>query len=227
MRLENPRLVEHLAATYVSGVLRGRARRRFERLAAADPGLRQAVREWEDRLVGLSRRVEPITPPERVWSGIRLRLGLRPSRRQPAQPLGLALAAAVLAAAVGIGWFLLRPAAVPFEPLSIVANEQGAQLWRVEARADRGSLRVTVAGVIPPQPGRSYELWALPEEGDPVSLGLLPEAGEAVRDLTPAQVAALGRSRKVAVSLEPFGGSPQPVPTGPVLYVAEFVEVAG
>jgi anti-sigma-K factor RskA len=70
------------------------------------------------------------------------------------------------------------------------------------------------------QPGRDYELWALPEGGAPVSLGLMPESGEAERELSAAQRTALSSASKVAVSLEPEGGSATGAPTGPVLYVA-------
>jgi anti-sigma-K factor RskA len=73
-----------------------------------------------------------------------------------------------------------------------------------------------------PPAGKSYELWGLPDGGAPVSLGLLPASGEVRRDLVAAQRVALAASTKVAVSLEPAGGSPTGAPTGPVLYVAEL-----
>jgi anti-sigma-K factor RskA len=44
------------------------------------------------------------------------------------------------------------------------------------------------------------------------------------RELTANQREALRVSAKVAVSLEPLGGSPTGGPTGPVLFVAEPVK---
>jgi anti-sigma-K factor RskA len=41
--------------------------------------------------------------------------------------------------------------------------------------------------------------------------------------LNDAQRLALSRSRQIAISLEPPGGSPTGAPTGPVLYVADVV----
>ena len=69
---------------------------------------------------------------------------------------------------------------------------------------------------------RSLELWALPRNGSaPVSLGLIPRAqGLSVALLEP-QRAALLAADKVAVSLEPRGGSPTGAPTGPVVHVAD------
>jgi len=45
-----PDLADRLAAEYVTGTLRGPARRRFEQLVPAHPALRAAVRRWESRL---------------------------------------------------------------------------------------------------------------------------------------------------------------------------------
>jgi anti-sigma-K factor RskA len=68
-------------------------------------------------------------------------------------------------------------------------------------------------------PGKSHELWALPEGGTPVSLGLMPHTGDQHRVLTPEQREALKRARQIAVSLEPEGGSPTGAPAE-VLLVA-------
>jgi anti-sigma-K factor RskA len=54
----------------------------------------------------------------------------------------------------------------------------------------------------------------------PVSLGLLPKNGKRELQLTDAQRLALAGSGKIAVSLEPIGGSPSGSP-GPVLFVAD------
>jgi anti-sigma-K factor RskA len=101
-------------------------------------------------------------------------------------------------------------------------DEQQAQLWRIEAPRDRDELRVSVADDLALDPARAYELWALPGEGAaPVSLGLMPQTGRRTLQLNDAQRLALSRSRQIAISLEPWGGSPTGAPTGPVLYVAE------
>jgi len=59
-----------------------------------------------------------------------------------------------------------------------------------------------------------------------VSLGLMPKSGRATLQLNDTQRLALSRSRQVAISLEPLGGSPTGAPTGPVLFVTDIV-VAG
>jgi anti-sigma-K factor RskA len=64
--------------------------------------------------------------------------------------------------------------------------------------------------------GKALELWALPKDGKPRSLGLVRNAGE-TRLVLAANDARLAGMTALAVSLEPGGGSPTGQPTGPVL----------
>ena len=64
------------------------------------------------------------------------------------------------------------------------------------------------------QPGRSLELWAVPAQGAPRSLGLISAQGASV--VQRGRVA--GDTAALAVTLEPAGGSPTGGPTGPVVY---------
>jgi anti-sigma-K factor RskA len=80
---------------------------------------------------------------------------------------------------------------------------------------------VVHAAKLPARPaGRDYELWALPKNGNPVSLGVLPTEGTSTRALTVIQKAALASSSQLAVSIEPPGGSPTAQPTGDIVFVA-------
>ena len=60
-----PQLADRLASEYVLGTLRGPARRRFEALLSAHPGLRDAVSLWQQRLAPLSTSVAEVAPPDR------------------------------------------------------------------------------------------------------------------------------------------------------------------
>jgi len=68
-RYNNPQLREKLAAEYVIGTLRGRARARFQALLRYDPGLRAIVVEWEARLSPLAAAAAGIAPPARSCGG--------------------------------------------------------------------------------------------------------------------------------------------------------------
>jgi len=71
---------------------------------------------------------------------------------------------------------------------------------------------VTCAGYLPAAPPKkSYQLWLVPMQGNPVSLRVLP-AGEWTQPMT-THVAPGMEAKAFAVTEEPEGGMPQP--TGP------------
>lgn len=235
-----------LAAEYVLGTLTGRARRRFAREMAADPRLAGIAGEWEARLNTLADEVEPVMPGPWVWQRIEQRLGLaaQPGGRASPQPRGVgfwrgaagfaAAAAVVLAAALFMQEPVVRevPVQVPVEvrvPQPVEVDRMAAVLTGEEARSawmvsgpETGE-RLTVRALDPePLPAdKAYELWLLPDGEDPISLGLLPVSGETTIQPSPELRELLGPGSALAVSLEPAGGSPTGLPTGPVLYQGE------
>lgn len=216
MNRNDPDILDLLAAEFVLGTLAGAARRRFERWRGSDPFVERRVRAWEDRLAGLAFQLEPVAPSPAVWASIERRIG-------PAQgSRWRAFVAAVAAVAVlGLGWFLWQELRVA-EPQAqaIIASKEGETLWRIELAADGEHVEVSVIGAVSYPDQRSLELWALPPEAAPVSLGLMPASGRLRLALNERQRAAVGLAANVAVSEEPLGGSPTGAPTGPVLYVA-------
>ncbi|MDX1551675.1 MAG: anti-sigma factor, partial [Marinobacter sp.] len=70
-----------------------------------------------------------------------------------------------------------------------------------------------------------YELWIVPENGQPVSLGVMPVGKTYQVTLDDETRALLSSSRTLAISLEPVGGSPTGAPTGPILHVARLYEL--
>ena len=209
-------VLDLLAAEFVLGTLAGAARRRFERWRDADPFVERRVRAWEDRLAGLAFQLEPVTPSPGVWVSIERQIG------PVLQGRWRALAASIAAIAVlGFGWFLWQQLQVaPPAAEAVIASKAGEALWRVELAADGEYVEISAVGAVSYPDRRSLELWALPPEASPVSLGLMPASGSLRLVLDERQRAAVGLAANVAVSEEPLGGSPTGAPTGPVLYVA-------
>lgn len=218
MKLEHPELLARLADEYVVGTMAGAARRRFDRVCVRNGAAAAAVRAAEDRLLGLSLALEPVAPAPATWHAIVAQTGGAVPARPTRNNWLAALAAVVAMTAMGLAWFMWQRTEQP-QVIAQVTTPQGATLWAVQAYSDGERLEVVASDAVRAEPGRSFELWALPEGGAPVSLGLLPETGKLARDMTAAQRAALQSTAKVAVSLEPRGGSPTGAPTGPVLYV--------
>jgi len=230
MKTANRELLDRLAAEYVLGTLRYRARRRFERWLLS-PQVGALVKAWEVRLAGLEPQLEPVTPPDTVWRGIEDRLELRKAHRRPAMRL-LAIAASLAFFVVAGILLTTRQAGVDVPVTPTLARTQESFLqadpqtiyWRVEVLGNNQEISMHVHVVHELPSGKSHELWALPEGGTPVSLGLLPHTGDHHRVLTPAQQAALAGAKQIAVSLEPEGGSPTGAPTE-VLLAAPLSQV--
>lgn len=216
----NTRAIDELAAQYALGTLRGPARVRFEQVCRDDRRALDALHRWEDRLIDLAGAVTPVRPSNAVWRRIQLRLGHSRDTRSSWRTTQWAMAAGVAAlTAAMVWWATFAPAP---NVIATIADQQQAQLWRIEARPDRSELLVAALPALPQDPQHAYELWALPTQagGAPVSLGLMPQAGRRELSLTDAQRTALASATQVAISLEPVGGSPTGAPTGPVLFVA-------
>ncbi len=229
MNYDRPDLLDRLAADYALGVLRYRARARFERLCTNLVPALNARQRWEDRLLPLALDLTAVSPARTVWPAIQRRIDeLDGSTGEPrSAPAGrnarrwwLAAAASLVAAALFMGRETLwNP--VAWQPVAILAPANAAPLWRVERDAGSTQLNVRVLGTVTLPAAKSYELWVLPRgAGNPVSLGLLPRQGSLKRTLTAAQRQFLLAGAQVAVSIEPSAGSPTGLPTGPVIIVA-------
>jgi anti-sigma-K factor RskA len=222
MRSPDQELIDRLAAEYVLGTLRGPARQRFARWLASDGAAIGAVRRWEDRLAYLAIDVKPVSPAPRVWNEIERRTFRRTAQPRAVSWRPWALAASALLA---IGAFLFYDAN-RLQPEWQVAAQlrdtaQNQDLWQIEFDRQSQDLRVIARTPYPLAASSVHELWALPSSGAaPVSLGLLPQSGQAVLELSDTQVAALRAAGQLAVSREPLGGSPTGQPTGPVLVVS-------
>lgn len=217
----NTVLLDRLAAEYVLGTLRGRARARFERWRAHSPLVAQLCERWERQLTPLAAHLRPMTPPQGTLAIIQRRLGLT-------APRGARWAAA-LALAILVGAMLVyEPAARAPRPdrVAVISTPAGGVQWQIEVYAQRARLIVRSPVLAAKPSDRDYELWALPAGGAPaVSLGVMPVRGEFATALSAAQSQALAQSTQIAVSVEPLGGSPTGHATGPVVFVAPLRSV--
>lgn len=237
MKLENGDLRDRLAAEYVLGTMPARARRRFTALLRQSPALRRAVAEWEARLIPLVDSLPAIEPPERVWAEIDARV--RGTRRPAAGFWGslafwrfssFAAAAAVLVLALFIGLPGRQgPETIPGR-MVVVMNDLETRQPAMTATWEPGKgatrvVRLRVIGHAEMAPGTAWEMWMLPDNnGKPVSLGLIT-THETQTLVVPAALAEhLDRAAGLGMSVEPAGGSPTGLPTGPVLYAGQCIK---
>lgn len=232
MNLRDPVRAEALAAEYVLGTLRGPARKRVARLARLEPVLADAVRRWEDRLLPFAESLPAIAPPARVWEAIveRIRGSASPSGARASlwSSLGLWRGVAFVGLASAVVLAIALFSAAPREEGTLVAvlAAQDAKPALV-AIADRTGRFLTIKAVAPIEVAadRTLQLWALPPQGNPKSLGLVAKSGIARLALPSPADQALQNVPTLAISLEPLGGSPTGLPTGPVLYTGSLQRV--
>lgn len=224
MTPRDPVLIDQLAAGYVLGTLEGRTRRRFERMHTVSLELQRAVSEWEQRLSPLADAIPAVEPPARVWREISRRIG-RPERLQwLGLWRGLTFAASAAAIALALTLLLLPARTAGPGQVAVFQGREDAPLWLVSTDLDSGTLVVRALNVHAVALDRVFQLWVLPASGPPQSLGVLPVDGQVVRQQVDTNLSrTLTTAVGLAVSIEPPGGSPTGLPTGPVVHQAPLL----
>lgn len=222
------------AGEYVIGTLSPAERQALQARLPHDAALLREVYAWQDRLLGLSRKLLPVSPPQGIWPRIAARLdGERGLARAANEPLwrglrfwqglsGLALAASVLLAT------LLASApqqeAAPRYLVVLQAPQNKAADWVVESVGGRAIRLVPVGAAQPVPAGKVMQFWTKPEGAKgPTSLGLV-QPGQVV--VVPVdKLPGLAERTLFELTLEPDGGSPYERPSGPILYVGKAVRL--
>ena len=222
----DPESLDALAAEHVLGTLEAREAGEVVRALPTHAALRQAVAEWESRLAPLHDLAAPEPPPPELWARIEASLAARPAAPvlslRPAR-LWKAWAMGSTAVAAGLAAFLLLRSAEPPRMMTVLLTTRDQPAWVVEAEG--GGLRLASLNPRPVEPGRVQQLWALPPGATaPVSLGLIPETGQA--SIAPGLVRP-EPGMLIEISLEPPGGSPTGRPTGPILFIGRLAPVRG
>jgi anti-sigma-K factor RskA len=204
-----------LAGEYVLGTLAGAERAAFEARLRNDPAAQRAVAQWASHLQPLAEAVTPTIPSPDLWQRIQREVGL-PTRPRIRAPLWMA--AAIAAVLIGIAF--LSPDLIFKPDVSAVAElapQGGKPAFVVSVLDDQKKLLVRAAQV-GAVPDKSYELWAVPPSGAPISLGVIAATGETERDVAEPVRSLLAPGATLAVSLEPEGGSPTGTPSA-VMFV--------
>lgn len=227
---------EALAAEHALGVLGERDRAAAERRMAAEPGFAAQVEAWRDRLAPLVRAVAPVAPPAGLWARIARALPandnqvlvkrLRFWRGLSAGAFALAAASVTLAVLSAS-----RPPVVVTQPAAqgqlLNASLTGATGPMFVAAYDPDRKALIITSLVPPgtDPAHVHELWLIPADGKPRSLGLV-EPGSSHRMPMAAPLAPMVlEGAALAISVEPPGGSPQTGPTGPVAAMGKLSKI--
>lgn len=234
-RNPSPEDRDSLAAEFALGVLDGEELALARSLLGDDARFRDEVARWSGRLAPLLDEIENAQPPERLWGRISKSIGgqSRPSaeihqlRRKVSVWRGVSGAAMAIAASLALVLVVQRPQTVapqapvqapaPAPLIAKIGTEDAPMAMVATWDSANRRLLVAAAAATPAGPGQSHELWVIPADGTPRSLGLMPD--DPTKRLAVGEPVAqqIQEGATLAVSLEPTGGSPTGLPTGPVI----------
>ncbi len=239
MKLDHPELQSRLAAEYVLGTMHGGARRRFDEYLRHHRGLQAAVARWEAHLTPLAEQIAPINPPSRVWRRIEARInGKIPGNKSPLstgnlgqngarspvlgglfQSLffwrGLGMGASTLAMGLLVSIFVGNVMPTHDPMMTAVLEDQGVARMVVE-QPKSGMLMVKMVKPWKTAPSNSLQLWVMPKDGPPRSIGIINQDGSTKINMQDLD-GMLNDGLAFALSKEPMGGSPTGLPTGMIL----------
>ena len=231
------------AAEYALGVQDAEQRRRSQARIRADAAFAAQVAAWEGRLAGLFASVSPVSAPPHLWPGIRRRLGWPAVERARGglwQSVGFwrAAAAAGIVAATTLAVLntvreapvpLPVPAPAPTVPIAravtTISLDDGSPAYLATLDPSRGAIELVAVPTAPDAEGRVPELWLIPAGEAPRSLGVVTTDKAQTVDVPAELRRAMTAGSVLAISLEPVGGAPQGVPTGPIIAKGSIVSI--
>lgn len=236
MRRFKPEILDALAAGYVLGTQTRQVRARLTRLQEEETRLAERVAWWQEKLAPLGESVPPIPVPLRVWRGIESTL--RPQAATPGLQVGwwnrllLWRWSTALAAGLAIALLIIPPPKPQPDTLGVeggvvlvLTDEQSRSAWLVSRQSAEDPLKAQPLALPVLTLEQAYQLWLLPPDAAPLSLGLLDDTGSTVLQVPEPINTLLKPGLSMAVSIEPSGGSPTGAPTGPVVFSGSINEL--
>jgi len=207
------------AAELALGLLDGEARAAALRRVLADPDFAREVEQWRQRLAGLFDDYPEVAAPESVAA--RLAQLDRPAQPAPPRRRNWPIAAMVTAVAAMLAlFFVLRPAQQIVSPphhLMVASLMMSDKSAAVPAMVDMTTGEMRVGGAAMAPAGKTAQLWMIGGDGVPKPMGMLASSGPSRMVLPMEKRHSLKAGVMLAVSIEPLGGSPTGLPTGPVV----------
>ncbi|TZG28653.1 anti-sigma factor [Sphingomonas montanisoli] len=232
---DNPDLI---AGEFVLGTLETYERQAVALGILTDPAIARAVADWQSRLAPALLTAPSVDPSPDLWRRIeRATAGaaiandnhrVAKSERRWQFATAAAAVMALLASGLALRGPMLTPpppitSPAPLTPgiqsIAALSESGGSPALLVTFDQATGQMRVMPVNLTA-RPGHSLELWAIMGKDAPKSLGVMPSSGSATM---PAKMLGGRNDATIAVSLEPVGGSPTGLPTGPVLYSGSMV----
>jgi len=217
------------AGEYALGVLDQGERAAAAARAEREPAFAREVEAWQERLYPMADAVAEVTPPAHIWPRIQRALGPTTAKVVDlAQRRAVAFwrnwaVAATAAAAVALVFLVVRqPAPTPAAPpapaaqallIAELTDKDGHGFLRVTYDQAKGELRAVPSLTLPVGDKRAAELWLIPADGVPRSLGVIDTAHPTVVKVSDTLRPGAKTEAALAITSEQPGGSPTGKPT--------------
>ena len=216
------------AAELALGVLDGDERAAALRRMIAESAFAREVERWRDHFALLFAGVAETAAPDGVFPRVEARIS-GPREVSAIRPRNLwkpaALAASVAALAMtGVAFRPERPPPIVAAPIiAAMASADGSE--GQPAVYDAATGLVKMPGPIAIPAGRSAQLWAIHGDEPPIPLGTFKAAGPGIYVAEAKLGTVIAAGTKLAITIEPIGGSPTGKPTGAVIASGLLIKV--
>ena len=221
MRLAPRPALDALCGEYLVGTLRGAARRRFERALREEPLVSGRLEYWQSVVAPRYTKMMEAQPTAAVWNRLERELGLArfraPWHKRAAFWRGWAVAAtAALLIVLGVDY--VRQETPPAQIAQLSGKGPGMPVITAHLSGDSSTMVLHSSRPLIAGPSQSYELWLLTPDSKVLSVAVVGtldtrfEVPEALRG-------QLRQGGRLAISVEPPGGSPTGRATGPVILI--------
>jgi anti-sigma-K factor RskA len=236
----NPALLTHLAQSRALGLLTPRTLARLEAIAEQQPSVRAQLLLWQHHFSHLTQLQGSAIAPPNVWKRIELSIENDTRRTQVLAInatkrinwfgwLSASVATAGIALSIGLAWqkqalqtALAESNRQAVKYVAVLKDPQAKETLLVTLDRATQQWKIKRLNTFREAPDRSLQLWALPQNGQPKSIGVLDATDQVRLQAVMNQFQAVPG---LAVSLEPKGGVPEAGgPTGPVLFQGRLLE---
>ena len=219
LRYQNPELQDLLASNYVTGTLRGAARRRMERLMREDQQLSRRVRQWEGKLQPLHQCTPAIAPKKSTWKRIVRAIN------GAADPVVISLTrkltfykyfsgfalTSVLVMALMLGVPSAKPERVNINYVAVMKNNEEQPTMVVTLTKAGRVLTLDMLQKPTLNKHQGLQLWAISKvDGSVASLGVIEVAKHSEKALSKPQWGLITNAAYLMVSVETRGSVAKP-----------------
>lgn len=221
------------AAEYALGLLEGEALLEARGLVASDAEFARSVEHWHARLAPLLDEAAEQQPRAELWEKVRAAVAAENGagsnivdlNRRLTRWKGFTAAASAIAASLAL--VVAYDATSPPPPVAV--EPQGAPVMVASLMSPSNEIMLSAAcqpdgrtlmlmpGKMQPPTGMSYQLWLIPADGQPHSLGMIDKGRPMRMPVDPEMAPMFDESATLALSMEPMSGAPEGRPSGPMV----------